>query len=92
MLKELSNCAFEPKLDIIIICLFRVAQMSTMKGENYLLQHSLDDAQFHTRPDDTEERRQKDREERQRMRNAVAQQQDQIQVLKVNTTVNKHSQ
>jgi len=61
----------------------RIAKMSQMKGENYKLQQMLDDAQSLTRPDDTEDRREKDREERQRMRNDVAQQQNEIQLLKV---------
>lgn len=61
----------------------RVSHMSNMKGEDYKLQQMLDDAQSQTRPDDTEERREKDREERQRMRNDVAQQQNEIQLLKV---------
>ena len=61
----------------------RVTKLSNVKGENYHLQQMLDDAQLLTQPDETEERKRKDREERQKMRNHVAQQINEIQVLKV---------
>ena len=64
----------------------RISILSSMNGENYSLYQRLGEAQAMTRPDESEKRQIKDREERHRMRSHVEEQQNEIQLLKVSSS------
>ena len=61
---------------------FRLNQLAAMKSESDHIQQLLDEYQNDTSPDDLEEKRQKDQEARQKLRNIVSQQSNEIQLLK----------
>ena len=54
-----------------------------MKSESDQIQQILDDYSNNTNPDDLREKRLHDQEERQKLRNVVAHQSNEIQLLKV---------
>jgi len=54
-----------------------------MKSESDQIQQILDDYSNNTNPDDLQEKRLHDQEERQKLRNVVAHQSNEIQLLKV---------
>ena len=60
-----------------------VARIATMKGENYRLQETLDEAQRDTRPDHSTEKQQNDMAQRHKIQSEVTQQLHEIQLLKV---------
>ena len=61
----------------------KLNQLSSMKGESDHIQQLLDQYQNDTSPDDIQEKRKKDKDERQKLRNLVANQSNEIQLLKV---------
>ena len=58
-----------------------------MKSESDQIQQILDDYSNNTNPDDLQEKRLHDQEERQKLRNVVAHQSNEIQLLKVSDTI-----
>jgi len=60
----------------------KLNQLSSMKGESDHIQQLLDQYQNDTSPDDIQEKRKKDKDERQKLRNLVANQSNEIQLLK----------
>ena len=62
-------------------------KLAEMKSESDQIQQILDDYSNNTNPDDLQEKRLHDQEERQKLRNVVAHQSNEIQLLKVSDTI-----
>ena len=60
-----------------------------MKSESDQIQQILDDYSNNTNPDDLQEKRLHDQEERQKLRNVVAHQSNEIQLLKVKIAIRR---
>jgi len=60
----------------------RLNKLAEMKSESDQIQQILDDYSNNTNPDDLQEKRLHDQEERQKLRNVVAHQSNEIQLLK----------
>merc|ERR1712147_328520 len=60
----------------------KLNQLSEMRSESDNIQQLLNEYQNDTRPDELQERQARDREDRQKLRNLVTQQSNEIQLLK----------
>ena len=67
----------------------KLNQLSAMKSESDQIQQLLNECQNDTSPDQLQERQAADREDRQKLRNLVTQQSNEIHLLKVSRTFSK---